>query len=230
MNDDQAALSQFGGVARLFPLPNVVLFPHVIQPLHIFEPRYRQMTTDALAGDQLICLVLLQPGWEEEYEGKPPLHSVACLGRILDHQRLPDGRFNLLLRGLSRARIVQEVEQLKEYRCARLELLEDAGLPGAGMARKLRRMLGQRVRPWLPAQSPILEQFDKLFQSELPLGALTDRMGFVLPVPVEMKQALLEELDVEDRVKRLMHHLETSEPEKTEAPKQIKFPPDFSEN
>ena len=48
--------------------------------------------------------------------------------------------------------------------------------------------------------------------------------------PVEMKQALLEELDVEDRVKRLMHHLETSDPEKTEAPKQIKFPPDFSEN
>ena len=230
MNDDQAALSQFSGLARLFPLPNVVLFPHVIQPLHIFEPPYRQLTADALDGDQLICMVLLQPGAEGESEEKPPVFSIACLGRILDHQRLPDGRFNLLLRGLSRARILKEVEQLKLYRCARLELLEDTGQPGSGMARKLRRMLGERVRPWLPTENPIVQQFEKLFKSELPLSGLTDLMGFVLPLPVEAKQALLEELDVEDRVKLLIHHLETSEPEKAEPSKSVKFPPDFSPN
>src|SRR5439155_19684170 len=98
MNDDQAALNQFGGVARLFPLPNVVLFPHVVQPLHIFEPRYRQMTADALEDDRLIALVLLQPGWEADYEGRPSVCTMTCVGRIIAEQRLPDGRYNLLLR------------------------------------------------------------------------------------------------------------------------------------
>src|SRR5215216_1637862 len=107
MSDD-AALAGFGGVARLFPLPNLVLFPHVMQPLHIFEPRYRQMTADALDGDRLIAMVLPRPGWELDYAGKPAVHPVACLGKVVAEQRLDDGRFNILLRGLSRLRIIEE--------------------------------------------------------------------------------------------------------------------------
>src|SRR6266568_3715474 len=99
MSDDLQALQSFSGIARLFPLPNAVLFPHLVMPLHIFEPRYRQMTRDALAGDRFIAMVLLQPGWESEYEALPAIHSVACLGRIQAEQRLPDGRFNIQLRG-----------------------------------------------------------------------------------------------------------------------------------
>src|ERR1700752_3118620 len=105
--DDAGDLEHFSGTARLFPLPNLVLFPSLLQALHIFEPRYRQMTADALAGDRLIAMVLLRPGWEADYDGRPPVHEVACLGRIAAEQRLPDGRFNLQLRGLSRARIVR---------------------------------------------------------------------------------------------------------------------------
>lgn len=229
MSDDQAALKEFGGIARLFPLPNVVLFPSVIQPLHIFEPRYRQLTADALDSDRLICMALLQPGWESDPEGKPDVYSIVCLGRILDHQQLMDGRYNILLRGLSRAHIVAEVEPLKPYRSARLELLKDTSKPATGMGRKLRRMLGQRVRPWLSTDKAIVDQFEKLFQSDLPVGALSDLVSFVLPLPVEVKQSLLEELDVEERVKQLMHHLETCEPA-AESSKKIKFPPDFSQN
>src|SRR5205085_1976564 len=96
-------LKQFSGMARLFPLPNVVLFPQVVQPLHIFEPRYREMTADALADDRLIAMALLQPGWEADYEGRPPIHPICCLGRIFAEKHLPDGRYNLLLRGLTRA-------------------------------------------------------------------------------------------------------------------------------
>src|SRR5581483_8559229 len=101
----------FSGTARLFPLPNLVLFPHVMQPLHIFEPRYRQMTTDALDGDRLIALALLRPGWEADYDGKPVIYPVACLGRIVAEQRLEDGRYNILLRGLSRIRVLEELAQ-----------------------------------------------------------------------------------------------------------------------
>src|SRR5690554_5796627 len=95
----------FSGIARLFPLPNLVLFPHVMQPLHIFEPRYRAMMEEAIAGDQLIALAMLAPGWENQYEGRPPLLPMACLGRVATYQRLPDNRFNLLLLGLKRIKI-----------------------------------------------------------------------------------------------------------------------------
>src|SRR5262249_6167709 len=105
MHDGQEPLANFGGTVRLFPLPNVVLFPQAIQPLHVFEPRYRQMTADALASDRLITLVLLQPGWETDYAGTPEICSVACVGQVVADQGLPDGRYNLLLRGLRRARI-----------------------------------------------------------------------------------------------------------------------------
>src|SRR5271155_3631888 len=84
---DLFPLAEFSGKARLFPLPNLVFFPQVMQPLHIFEPRYRQMTADALEEDRLIALVLPRPGWDKPYAGSPAIHSVACLGRILAEQK-----------------------------------------------------------------------------------------------------------------------------------------------
>src|SRR5688572_30512693 len=92
----------------IFPLPNVVLFPNVFLPLHIFEPRYRQMVSDALAGERLIGMVLLQPGYEENYERSPAVYDVGCAGLITHVERLSDGRFNIVLRGLERFRIIGE--------------------------------------------------------------------------------------------------------------------------
>jgi len=92
----------------LFPLPNVVLFPNVFLPLHIFEPRYRQMVHQALAADQMIGMVLLRPGYDEEYEGTPPVYEVGCAGTITHVERLPDGRFNIVLKGTERFKIVTE--------------------------------------------------------------------------------------------------------------------------
>src|SRR3954465_3453326 len=89
----------------LFPLPNVVLFPNVFLPLHIFEPRYREMVADALASDRMIGMVLLRPGWDRDYEGRPPLYAVGCSGVLTHNERLPDGRYNIVLRGIERFRI-----------------------------------------------------------------------------------------------------------------------------
>src|SRR5262245_5037062 len=118
MNDDLAALTGFEGLARLFPLPNVVLFPHPLLPLHLFEPRYRQMTAHARAHDRLSAMALLQPGWEKDYEGRPRLHSTACLGKIVADRALDDGRYNLMLRGITRVRILHEIPDDKLYRSA----------------------------------------------------------------------------------------------------------------
>ena len=108
----------------VFPLPNVVLFPHVTIGLHIFEPRYRQLTGDALAGDRLMSVALLKPGWEQDYYGTPPVHEVACAGVIEEHQRLPDGRFNIRLRGLSRVAL-GEWATGAPYRVASFRMLDD---------------------------------------------------------------------------------------------------------
>ena len=92
----------------IFPLPTVVLFPNVFLPLHIFEPRYRQMVGDALGGDRMIGMVLLRPGYEERYEETPPVYEVGCAGLMTHSEHLPDGRYNIVLRGLERFRIVGE--------------------------------------------------------------------------------------------------------------------------
>jgi Lon protease-like protein len=230
MSDDLSSLTGFDGTARLFPLPNLVLFPHVVQPLHIFEPRYRQMTREALAADRMIALVLLRPGWEQEYEGRPAVHPVACLGRIMAEQALSDGRYNLLLRGLARIRITGEIDSDKLYRLARAEVLSDANAPAPALAGTLRRQLAERVPVWFAGQAPVIEQFQKLFHSDLELATLADILSFALPLDTEFKQALLAALDVEERVRRLLQRLEGQPPAAESAPAEREFPPKFSPN
>jgi len=108
----------------LFPLPNVVLFPGVFLPLHIFEPRYREMVADALLGDRIIGMTLLRPGWEADYEGRPPIYPIGCSGVITHFERLPDGRYNIVLRGLDRFRVLEE-EASRTYRRALVEPLAE---------------------------------------------------------------------------------------------------------
>jgi Lon protease-like protein len=230
MSDDTSPLAGFDGTARLFPLPNVVLYPHVMQPLHIFEPRYRQMTADALAGNRQIALVLLEPGWETGYDGTPAIHDVACLGKIVAENRLDDGRYNILLRGLCRIRLDHEVPQAKLYRLARVELLEDVFLTQPLTVRKLRKQLIRHVPAWFPAKGKVLDEFKKLLRSELPLGALCDIVAFALPLDIAFKQQLLEELDVQKRASSLLDYLEAHEPPKAAELVERKFPPEFSVN
>jgi len=225
--NDESWLQKFGGTARLFPLPNVVLFPHVVQPLHIFEPRYRQMTADALADDRLIAPVLLRPGWEADYDGLPAVCPMLCIGRVVAEQKLTDGRYNLLLRGVRRARIVEEVATDKLYRSARVQLQADGPAPPAAAAKLLLRQLTAAIKPWFPADGPALEQLDKLLSGDLPLGVLADLLGFAVPLAIEAKQSLLEETSVQQRVELLLRHLQGGHPpERGER----KFPPTFSSN
>src|SRR5688500_7483895 len=106
---------------RLFPLPNLVMFPHVVQPLHIFEPRYCDLLEDALADNRQLAIVLLQPGWERDYEGRPAVAPVACLGKVVAHERLPTGRHNILLRGLKRIAIRRELPANRPFRLAEVD-------------------------------------------------------------------------------------------------------------
>jgi hypothetical protein len=108
----------------IFPLEDVVLFPNISRPLHIFEPRYRAMVADALKGDRIIGMVLLRPGYEADYDGRPPVYSIGCAGVITDAEQLPDGRYLIALRGLVKFRVNSE-DQSRAYRLARVEAIPE---------------------------------------------------------------------------------------------------------
>jgi Lon protease-like protein len=230
VSDDLTSLDDFHGRVRLFPLPNLVLFPYVIQPLHVFEPRYRQLMEDALQDDRLIGMALLQPHCEKDYFKNPPLYPVICLGRIHKEERLPDGRWNLLLHGLVRARIESEMDVDRLYRAAQVRLIQEKEVASASAAKELRRQLGRQTYRWFAAHDAAVVQLEKLLHSDLTLGALCDVFGFALPIAIEVKRQLLEDADVEERARRLIAHLAaTAPPETTKAPPR-RFPPEFSSN
>jgi uncharacterized protein len=187
-------------IIPLFPLPNVVFFPKMPMPLHVFEPRYLQMTADSLEGDRVIGMVLLKPGWEPDYEGRPPVYPVGCAGRIEQSEKLADGRYNLVLRGTSRFRIDFEHSGTL-YRRASVKALddevEDKGRLDA-MRRKVLAAIGQA------ADGPTA----LVLQNELPhdvfVNALAQTMVFS---PVE-RQSLLDCDGILARYHRLLEILE----------------------
>ncbi|HJU42802.1 MAG TPA: LON peptidase substrate-binding domain-containing protein [Vicinamibacterales bacterium] len=159
----------------IFPLPNVVLFPNVFLPLHIFEPRYRQMFGEALAGDRTIGMVLLQPGYEAEYDGRPPIYGTGCSGLITHSERLDDGRYNVVLRGIEKFTIAREEEPAagRLYRTAVISSVDDTVLDGErDSLRRQRRRLEEILAPlWatglqqhLPAAMPDEDLINALAQ------------------------------------------------------------------
>ena len=187
----------------LFPLPNVVLFPNVFLPLHIFEPRYRAMVADALEGDRLIGMVLLRPGWEGEYEGRPPVFPIGCAGLISHHEQLPDGRYNIILRGLEKFRIEREDDSML-YRLGEVSTLHEP-LPETDRAevRSARRRLETLLvpQPEGRAQDP---KVPPAMSDEDLINALAQYMELE---PLE-KQALLERHGLLERCRSLIELLE----------------------
>jgi len=170
----------------LFPLPNVVLFPNVFLPLHIFEPRYRAMLGDALAGDRIIGMTLLMPGYEADYEGRPAVYPVGCAGVITHSERLPDGRSNVVLRGIEKFRIIEE-NASKEYRLARVEPLAEATSDADKVRLKQRR---HRLEALLAAA---IERggADPRFPPQIPDEDLVNALSQYLGLDPVEQQALL---------------------------------------
>jgi uncharacterized protein len=227
--------TRFTGAVRLFPLPDLVMFPHVVQPLHIFEPRYRDMLNDALDSDGLIAMSFLAPGWESDYEGRPDLLPHVCVGKVITHQRLHDGTYNLLLLGMRRARIICELPPEQSFRQAEVELLDDVYCPDGELERpELQAKLTEQFQQALPLANNAANAgaLGELLSSEAPLGVLTDLVSFALPLSAPLKRELLAECDVDRRAQLLLEALTQSLPSpsaSTDQPKR-RFPPRFSRN
>jgi len=192
----------------IFPLPDVVLFPHSVLPLHIFEPRYRQMVRDCLAGDKRLAMALLRPGWENDYYGRPPVHPIAGAGEIVQHEELPDGRFNILLRGTMRIAITSEVPTDKPYRVTRARPLPDRYLDADPQA------LTDRVERLKVFYLRILSEVQKgegetakIFGGIKDPGIIVDRIAGAAIPDAETRQQALEAVDVATRLSIVQDHL-----------------------
>ncbi len=188
----------------LFPLPNVVLFPGVFLPLHIFEPRYRAMVADALATDRLIGMVLLRPGWEHEYEGRPPVFGVGCSGLITHCERLDDGRYNIVLRGLDRFRLLDE-DHSRDYRRALTQPLvePDITVNIRASLKQLRSRLESLIAP-----SHHEAGIDARAAGALSDEDLINALAQYLPLEPLERQALLEQASYFERGRALVELLE----------------------
>ena len=221
----------FDRPARLFPLPDLVLFPHVLQPLHIFEKRYRAMIDEAVADDRLVVMALLKPGWEKNYEGCPATYPHGCLGRIATHHRLDDGRYNLLLHGVCRVVVRRELPMSKLFREAIVEPCWDLYPPETAACRgQLQRELLAKFKQILPDAPESQHQLDQLLGSSLSLGALTDVVAYTLDLPLATKYRLLSEANVDLRAELLLDRLRCLTDDATSSLPRRPFPPEFSVN
>jgi Lon protease-like protein len=196
---DLAALS-------IFPLPDATLFPGAPLPLHVFEPRYRALVRDALGGSRVLAVARLKPGFESDYDGRPPVFDACGAGRIVEHRELPDGRFHVMLRGLARVRIVRELPPAQAYRVVRAELITEVQADPAlcGALEQEIAALWRVLGPKLP--EPVRE-LTEVTAGAADAGAFADRVASILAGDALSSQALLAEPDPCERLRLIVERL-----------------------
>jgi len=192
----------------LFPLPNAVLFPNVFLPLHIFEPRYRQMVAEALEGDRIIGMTLLRPGWEADYEGRPPIYPIGCAGLITFAERHKDGRFNIVLRGLEKFRVLgEENNSTRGYRVAQVDGITEPTNSMTDADRAAMRGARRRLEALLVPQ-PEGRGAEPKVPPSMPDEDLVNALAQYLELEPVEKQALLERDTLLERCQSLIELLE----------------------
>jgi Lon protease-like protein len=202
----EAILQSFPRPLPVFPLAEVVLFPGAVLPLHIFEPRYRVMLRDALAGDRLITMALLKQCNPEEYATLPPFHETVCVGRVIQHEPLDEGQANIALLGLSAGR-AEPLESAHPYRTAQVELLTDRFDTDASHELKLEQAF-QRVLPGHGDLEELRTKLAGLMGGEQLPAALINTCALTAPLFAMDKLRLLEERSLAQRLDQLVEYLE----------------------
>lgn len=193
--------SRLPDVIPLFPLPNVVHFPRVLLPLHVFEPRYRDLVRDTLAGPRLVGMVLLRPEWEAGYRGSPPIFETGTAGELVRSDELPDGRFNILLHGVREFTIEREVGRRAYREAAVAWRHEGGGLLAPAVRERAVELVGEYVRRRHPE---VAGEVSPPADDEVFVNFVSQQ----LDLPVIERQALLEAVGVAARGERLVEVLE----------------------
>ena len=164
------------------------------------------MMEEALATDRLLTMVVMRRGWEPQYEATPKLHESGCVGRVIMHDHLPDGRFNLLLQGLCRVRLSEELDPRRGFRRARVLPICDQ-VPNAAVSAELKNGLLKLFGCWLQRTGEDSQAARALVSDQLDLTRLTDAISYVVDLSVEWKVRLLGEPCVQRRAELLTSYL-----------------------
>jgi len=190
----------------IFPLPNCVLLPGGLLPLHVFEPRYRELTRDCLSGKQLMAIARLRPGYEQTYYGRPPVYERCGVGRIICSEELPDGRFALLLRGIARVEIARELQLERAYRCVEARPLTDACVDPEDAREHHSKLiqLCDRLAEVIEHGGPQLRDLVRAFADP---GKCADAVAAALVMDADARQELIEACDPMVRLQRTLGHV-----------------------
>ncbi len=180
----------------IFPLAGALLFPGMQLPLHIFEPRYRALVSDAMARDRLIAMIQPRPGKEDDH---PALFGVGCVGKIDQVEALDDGRYNLVLMGQSRFRLLRELQVTTPFRQIEAEMIIDEANPCLALA--MRASLERESRRFADAQGYAV---DWTSVARLDDEALVNGIAQIAPFDMAAKQALLEAPDLGERAELII--------------------------
>lgn len=196
------------GPVPIFPLPNCVLLPRAILPLHIFEPRYREMLADCLNSSPLIAMAVLSPGYEEKYYTHvAAIRPVVCVGEIMRHEKLEDGRYNILLQGLTRATVVSE-DREKSYRRGVLKPVACLGLTKECEASLLRkRVLAALSEPRIRGHAAQCGWSRVAEAADIPLSDVVDYLASGVSGDADRAVKFLEEPDLSRRIEMLIEEM-----------------------
>lgn len=190
----------------IFPLPNCVLLPGGLLPLHVFEPRYRELTRHCLASHHLMGIARLRPGYEQTYYGRPPVYDRIGVGKIICSEELPDGRFALLLRGVARVEIARELEVHRAFRTVEAQLLEDAYSDDGEVIDHHHKLIDlcDRLAEVIEQGGGQLRDLVRAFEAP---GACADAVAAALIMDCDERQELLEAIDPKIRLQRTLGHV-----------------------
>lgn len=190
----------------IFPLYRVTLFPRSLLPLYVFEPRYREMTASCIEHGGIMAVASLRPGYQADYEGRPPVRRVAGVGKIVAHRLNPDGTYNILLRGLARVRILEELPPERSFREVRARLIKDRWPEGFDLAaaRSTLSILVERLASLVTHGGDALRE---LLSAEGRPSPLIDALAAALVGDRKLRLRLLESPDLSRRTDLLTDEL-----------------------
>lgn len=198
----------FGKLIPIFPLPQCVLLPHATIPLHIFEPRYRRMVSDVLDSHGLIAMGCFEGDrWRSEYQGHPPIRKVLCVGYVVRHETLPDGLYNILLQGLTRAELIEEPDGETMYRTGRFQMLDNAPIDEDRLAAQ-RQQIEDLLHDAEVRRLSAVSSIHNWLSDEIPTPALLDLTAMSLCEDSDKRYQVLREPDVHVRAEILIDQLE----------------------
>lgn len=216
LDDDRIPRPDVLAALPVFPLPNAVLLPGMVLPLNVFEPRYLELVDHALKGGRHIGVPLLRPGYEDDYEGRPPIEPVFGIGRLVSHQRLPDGRRFIRLEGLGRVRLDRELPSDAAFRSLSVQPLPEE-LPDDDHQLEVLKAQLERICSTLDAED--VHMVDSVLQIPDPrlriyaIAAILPTLGYATfgdrlvegrPALLHVQQRCLDAVDADERVGTLL--------------------------